>query len=373
MTLENKISAPEPTQPDLPRRSRRRSRGWVAGVILGATVIGGVSTYAAMAAEPPPEASETQEKKTAKIVKGTLSGTQTVPGVLDFAGIRGQRSTFSGVLTYTATPNSRIDQGGVLFAVDNVGVYLFLGELPAWRTFESGMPDGPDVSQLEQNLKALGVFSGEPDSRFTWDTVMAIRAWQEKTGQEKTGRVDLGRIVFAAQGVRVAESVASVGDLVGPGGVVMNVSGAEQEVTADMKLADQKLAVVGKGVEVLLPGGVSTPGTIVAVGQPTERDKGGQTTVVIPITIVLDTPADADGIQRANVSVDVPSDTREDVLYVPVDALLALPGGGFGVEVVKPDGTAEQVPVETGLFAGGHVEISGKNVKVGLEVTVPGS
>jgi DNA gyrase inhibitor GyrI len=107
------------------------------------------------------------------------------------------------------------------------------------------------------------------------------------------------------------------------------------------------------------------------VGQPTEQDNNGQNTTVVPITIALDDPAAADGIQRANVTVDVPSETRDNVLSVPIEALMALPGGDFGIEVVRADGSTDRLAVTTGLFAGGLVEISGDGVEAGLDVMVP--
>jgi hypothetical protein len=54
-----------------------------------------------------------------------------------------------------------------------------------------------------------------------------------------------------------------------------------------------------------------------------------------------------------------------------VSALLALRGGGFGVEVVR-DGTTSVVPVTPGLYSeGGYVEIKGTGVKAGDRVVVP--
>jgi hypothetical protein len=39
--------------------------------------------------------------------------------------------------------------------------------------------------------------------------------------------------------------------------------------------------------------------------------------------------------------------------------------------VVERDGTTRKIPVTTGLFAGGQVEISGRDVEEGQRVVVP--
>jgi hypothetical protein len=65
-------------------------------------------------------------------------------------------------------------------------------------------------------------------------------------------------------------------------------------------------------------------------------------------------------------------DERADVLTVPVNALLALAEGGYGLELVNPDGTTEIVAVETGLFADGRVEVEGPDLDDGLTVGVAG-
>lgn len=328
---------------------------------------------AAATAFTAPEQTNQQQipTSTAKIELGTLTGNKTVSGVLDFAATRDLQAGAGGTVTHLPEPGSQIGQGGELYRIDNVPAFLFHGQLPAWRTFEQGMDDGPDVQQLETALQALGFFGGEPDQHFRWGTVEAIYAWQEATGQEQTGRIDLGRIVFSPTDLRVGELKVAVGDTTGPDTVLYRVSGLDKQIQADVKLADQKLAAPGVIVQVHLPDGSTTPGTITSVGQVIERDSNGSKTQVIPIVVVLDDPAAADGLQRANVTLDIPSETREDVLSVPVDALIALPGGGFGVEIVHPDGTTEQVPVEAGLYAGGRVEVSGDGIEPDLDVVVP--
>jgi hypothetical protein len=59
------------------------------------------------------------------------------------------------------------------------------------------------------------------------------------------------------------------------------------------------------------------------------------------------------------------------VLSVPVEALLALSGDRFGVEVLQADGTTKRMPVTTGLFAAGRVEVSGDGISAGQKVVVP--
>jgi hypothetical protein len=53
-----------------------------------------------------------------------------------------------------------------------------------------------------------------------------------------------------------------------------------------------------------------------------------------------------------------------------VVALLARAEGGFGVEVVE-NGRSRIVPVRTGMFANGRVEISGEEIAEGMKVGIP--
>jgi len=262
--------------------------------------------------------------------------------------------------------------GDRLYAVDNAGVFLLRGDVPAWRDLAAGMTDGPDVRQLEQSLRALGFFAGEPDEKFRSATADAIKKWQKAGGLERTGRVSFSSVVFTGGDLRVGTVPAHVGDQVGPGTGVFDTTSTTQVVDVNLKLADQQLAVVGRKVGLRLPGGTETTGTISSVGTPTESENAsGQQETVIPMVVALDDPAAATAFQEASVTVDVPSDRREDVLSVPVGALVAIDPDQFGVEVVETDGTTRQVPVTTGLFAGGRVEISGEDVEEGQRVVVP--
>jgi hypothetical protein len=50
---------------------------------------------------------------------------------------------------------------------------------------------------------------------------------------------------------------------------------------------------------------------------------------------------------------------------------MAFSDSTFGVEIVEASGRTRRVPVTTGLFAGGRVEISGAGLAAGQKVVVP--
>jgi hypothetical protein len=73
------------------------------------------------------------------------------------------------------------------------------------------------------------------------------------------------------------------------------------------------------------------------------------------------------------VKVWFTAEERKAVLTVPVAALLALGEGGYGVQVVRSDGTSSVVAVRVGLFAAGRVEVSGAGLAEGTRIGVPAS
>lgn len=354
-------------------RARRRAAIVIGGTLAVLLVAGaGFAAASAFGGAPAPEVRRPIGGGEAVVERGTLSGSVKASGTLSFADPHDVGAGRGGVVTSVPAGGTQIGLGQSLFSVDNVPLFLFHGSVPAWRAFESGMDDGPDVQQLEQSLAALGYFTGTPDAHFSSATATAIRAWQKATGQERTGAIGLGTFVFQPGDVRISGTKAQLGDQVGPGAPVVSVTGLTKHVQVSVRLSDQKVAKVGQKVTIALPGGSTTSGTVASVGVPTQQDpKDANSSVVIPTVVTLDDPAAAGDFQQATVTVDFPSDTRENVLSVPVEALLALPGDGYGVEVRRANGTTERVRVTPGLFAGGRVEISGGGVAEGTKVVVP--
>src|SRR5262249_10077419 len=100
---------------------------------------------------------------------------------------------------------------------------------------------------------------------------------------------------------------------------------------------------------------------------------GGAPTVEVDITPT--DPGATGTLDQAPVQVQVVTATARNALVVPVNALLALAGGGYAVEVVARDGVHHLVPVQLGLFddTAGLVQVTGPGLTAGQRVGVPAS
>ena len=357
------------------RHTRRRAflaMGAAAVLAAGAGAGAFASKSGPFAAKAKPTTS-TFNGATDTITKGDLQGHTSVTGTLRYSDSRKFKSGFEGVLIQVPASGTVLTQGDVLYRTGTETAYLMRGSLPAWRSFEAGMEDGEDIRQLETALRDLGYFDYEPDNHFSWATTSAIMKWQKELDMPQTGTIPLGRVVFTSGDLRVGTVTARVGDRIAADAELYDVTSTTQVVDANIKLSDQKLAVVGTAVTIKLPDANTTTGTITSVGTPTEKSSGSGDSKerVIPITVTLTDASATANFQEVSVTVDLPSDKREGVLSVPVGALLALSPDQYGVEIVESGGTTRKVPVTVGLFAGGRVEISGEGISEGQRVVVP--
>ena len=366
------------TTTDDPGRGRTTRRRLLMG--LGAAVLlAGGGTGIAIASGALPTRRGEKEKPTGftgatgEITRGDLQGETSAQGTLRFADSHTVRSGFQGVVTQLPTAGAVIHSGECLYQVGDEPAYLFRGSVPAWRTFESGMSNGEDITQLQTVLGEMGHMQAEPDGNFGWRTIQAVRAWQKAVGLERTGSLPLGRIVFDAGDLRVGELKSRLGDTAAAQGDLYNATSTAQVVDVNLKLADQQLAVVGNKVALHLPGAVESTGTITAVGTPVEKTGSDNSSKerFIPLTVVPDDLSATSSFQEVSVTVGLPSEKRENVLSVPVSALIALTAEQFGVELVEDGGSTRKVPVTTGMFAGGRVEVSGEGLAEGQRVVVP--
>ncbi|NIK56343.1 peptidoglycan-binding protein [Kribbella shirazensis] len=308
---------------------------------------------------------------TAKVTQQTLKDTETEDGRLGFGTTTSAVNRVAGTVTAVPDSGQELRRGNTVYSIDNKPTTLLYGALPAYRRLTIGT-EGTDVLQLEQNLQAMGYTGFTVDDEYTDATAAAVEEWQEDLGLDETGVVELGSVLFAPGHIRVDSVQAQEGSPLGPNQPVLNYTGTTRAVTVQLDATDQRLATLNAAVTVALPDGKTVAGKIQKVSTaiiPAEsQDKDPETKIEV-IVSVADQKAVA-AWSSAATDVTFTASERKNVLTVPVAALVALREGGFGVEVT--DGTTSQyVPVKTGLFASGQVEISGSGIKAGTTVGVP--
>jgi hypothetical protein len=280
----------------------------------------------------------------------------------------------SGTVTSLPRAGSVVERGGALYRLDGDPIVLMYGSTPAYRALQSGVSDGRDVRELEQNLLALGFDPGTVDDTFSSSTATAVSDWQESLGLEQTGAVELGRVVVLPGPRRVGEHKTSVGSVLSSGSEVLDTSSTKRVVTVELDASLQEMAHKGDRVEVTMPDGSLARGRITGVGrvarelESSSSDPNAEPQMVIDVTIELRSNRGAGRLDEAPVSVGLAQETRRDVLAVPVNALVARRGGGYGVELA---GSRRIVPVRAGMFADGYVEVSGGSIREGTRVVVP--
>jgi peptidoglycan hydrolase-like protein with peptidoglycan-binding domain len=356
----------------LPRRSRR-----VAFLAAGTVLIlaSGAAGYTAWAQPTDVVPEEPMQVATTPVTAGRMVSERSLVGTLQYSTKLPVVSGASGVITWLPKVGGTIAPGDVMFRMNIEPVVMLSGRLPAWRTFTSGMTDGDDIRQLERNLRSFGFFDGDPDRRFNWNTVVAVKRWQKSLGAKQTGKVARSMILFSNQDLRVDGLSTRVGAQLAAGATVYQATSRKMVADLEIQLDDRELAVRGGAVKVALPTGAEIKGVITTVGSPVVQpgEDENDSNVIVPVRITMADQKAVRDLALANVRVKFATTLKKDVLTVPVDALVPSDDTHFVIEVPKrgPNGERTMIPVTVGAFGSGRVEISGPGVTNGLSVVVP--
>ena len=342
---------------------------------------------------------------TAAVIRTTLASRQQVSGTLQRAGsytLVMQQT--SGTLSELPSPGTVIGRGQPLYWLDGQPVRLLYGTQAAWRPLMLGDGDGADVRQLNRNLRAPGFTdygSLTVADDFDYATAAAIDQWQHAQGVPETGFLPLGSVAFLPGPVRVTAQRAIPGTPIQPGTAVLDLTSTTLVVNVPLDPSLRQLVHVGDRVQIQLPEGQSTPGTVRQIGADTTAAGGGQSTPTgtsaggsatgagqaagasssqtgtgapasVPVTISFDRPGEARGLDQVPVQVAITDTVHRHVLAVPIGALLALANGGYAV-AVDQGGIRTLVAVTPGVFDGNRVEVASSRLQPGMRVEVASS
>src|SRR4029450_9200566 len=292
----------------------------------------------------------------ATVTRRSLSSQTNVNGTLTYAGSHGVVNQATGTLPALPAVGGVMEAADVIYRVDGDPVVLLQGNAPAYRILVPGLR-GPDVRQLNADLVDMGYATRaalDPTSdRFGSQTSRALRKLQAQLGVETTGILLLGQAVFLPTAVRVTEVSATPGTLAEQGASILSATSTRPQVSIDLDAAQQGLVKVGDKVTITLPDGTTTSGVVSRVGSvattPSDSSDSHATSPTISVEVTLTHPAQAGHLDQAPVLVAITTDTVKHALVVPVNALLALAGGGYAVEV-SSGGSRPPGPVAPGLF-----------------------
>jgi Putative peptidoglycan binding domain len=360
---------------------RPRARMLVAGLLVLAAAA--VALIVADPFESSPSASGVADNASPTalhlVERRSLSSQQSENGTLGYAGSYSIVNQAQGTVTALPSVGEVIGLGHVLYRVSGAPVVLLYGHTPAYRTLAEKL-QGADVRELNTDLVALGYASGEaldPSSEyFGAETKYALERLQAALREKETGKLVLGQAVFLPGPLRIVKVLATLGAPAPPGNPIAQASSTKRQVVIDLNAASQSGVKVGDRVTIALPSGVTTPGYVSSVGTvASSHNEGGHGEEGSPTIEVDITPTDphaTGGLDQAPVQVSIATASVSGALVVPVDALLALAGGGYAVEVVE--GRLHRLlAVTPGLFddAEGLVQVSGAGLRAGQSVVVP--
>jgi hypothetical protein len=176
----------------------------------------------------------------------------------------------------------------------------------------------------------------------------------------------------------VGSYIISEGSAVAANSQMYNISSTGVEVVFQIDASDQDIVSVGDSVEVELPSEDRIKATVSYVDPVVTQGQNGD---FIEVKLDISSTEEVKVYDQAPVDVFVTSEVSQDVLYVPVNALIALAEGGYALEIYNGEsevGVFEGVSgvdttyvgIEIGVFTDGFVEVSG-NISKGMIVVVP--
>jgi len=351
----------------------------IPGALVAAGLAGVVAAVAVVGGAPAPAATPRVRVGTATVRWTNLATKVLTAGTLGFAPARPLTNQLSGTYTFVPHSGKTIRAGGVLYRVDNQPVVVMRGRTPAWRPMVPGMTPGPDVTELQANLISLGYANGlfsAPTGQYDLLTEYAVERWQAAAGAVVTGQVALGQVVFSPTAIRIGALDVAPGQNAVPGQAPYEVTTARRIVSVPVNPTLPTVAV-GDRVTIVLPSLARIGGRVTAIGPqpaaagstgPGSAQQGSQAPTVI--TVIPGRQGHTGTGNGVPVQVALTIQSVRHVLAVPVSALLALSGGGYGLEVVTAAGGHRLIGVTAGIFAGGMVQVSGGGLEAGAKVVV---
>ncbi len=323
-----------------------------AGGVLGAHWIKSPAQFAAESSAPPPSVItapvEMRVVSSGMVTRGSVSSLSTINAVPSQPP---EGVTKALITKRPVRAGAKLEPGDVVLEISGRPVFYLPGRIPAYRDLRTGAT-GPDVTQLQRALDAVGYTDTDPTGRYGPSTTADVAALFTSHGYTPQGKgaLPMSSVDYVnsptstvvtmkaslGQDASTAEVQLAAGDLVvlvdqTPAATDLMRLGAHVALTAEIL----KQTATGR-ITKILPGKAGTdPTAVVTPDKPLNPRWAGQ-----------------------DVRVQITEASSEGkVLAVPVSAV-SLDGDGNTKIVLLRDGKRIEVPVLVGATGGGYAQIT---------------
>jgi hypothetical protein len=312
------------------------------------------------------------EVATTTVTRNDMSTSTSMSGSLGYGPARKITGGQTGVITWLPRSGTTITRGHSVYRVNDRPVPLFYGKIPLYRDLLVPGTVGRDVRVVVDNLRALGYPVGaQPSSGTVHDgeavltpaLIAAVTSWQRDLELPANGHLRIGSVVVQPKAFRVSALSAQVGDPAS--GELLSATSTSKVITVQADEGTAASVELGDRATVSLSDSSTTPARVTSIGTALQPQEGGDgSDPKLDITLALDHPSTVKRVDSADLQVSFAAQTHRHVLVVAVNALLALSEGGYALQPVS----GELIPVKTGIFVKGLVEIRGPGVTEGMSV-----
>lgn len=330
------------------------------------------------------------------IQRGNLDQTVVAAGQIQYAPSPVQElAGLSGTLTWLPAPGTVVSQGGTLYDVNTTPVVLMYGQVPEWRTLEPGVAPGIDVTELAQALNMLPLMNGyyplPTNGDYTDSVQEAVNRLLVARGMAASTTLQQGQVFFAPGAVVVGQAVATLGASLAPGTQVMQLSLQSRQVVVPLQGSAAGQVQAGQSAKVAFTSGSTAPiqATVTAVGPASSGASGGASGAAsgagttnpqgsgsssASLQAVLGPAGDAQlPAGTPSVTATIVIAQENNVLLVPIAALVATSNTGYAIEVRRTGHATALVPVTVSGYDDTSAEaaVSGTGVEAGEMVAIP--
>lgn len=333
----------------------RRVIAWALVLGLLAAVAWGVWWVSGFVGAASEQEDDEPVRVLAEVERRTLEESVVTRGTVGFPRIGSIEIGASGRVTgMSVSGGDTLNSNQRLMTLDGRPVVAVMGVAPFWRDLSSGAR-GDDVAALQMFLADLDLLAFEPDGRFGSLTEQALETWQEEHGmRDPDGVLKMGDTVVGEWPARIGQVQVEEGDFISAGDEIATLTSDSAAVSLELLPSERLQVVEGSDVRIEVAAtGQRATGVVSEVSLEAIDSQGGLLyPAVVEVTDTLEVP------EGTQVRLTIVVQQAEDVVAVPIAAVVSDSDGGPVVRVANPDGGIETVLVELGFSEGAWVEVT---------------